>query len=110
MADAIANLNLAEFVMGEQERTMTDEVSQITSELKDFMMQSTANIEGAQARIDYANAYIRSSLQLTNTVIQECNAVLDNLSQSSHKNTQDDNHFAHVSVSLQRLSKYPDLS
>ena len=100
MTDVLANLSLAEFVMAEQDHTMADEVSQITTELKDFMMQSAVNIEDAQARIEHANAYIRSSLQLTNTVVQECNAVLENLVQSSHENIQDDNLFAHVSVSF----------
>ena len=100
MTDILANLNLAEFVMAEQDRTMTDEVFQITTELKGFMMQSAVNIEDAQARIEHANAYIRSSLQLTNTVVQECNAVLENLGQTSHENIQDDSLFAHVSVSF----------
>ena len=99
-ADVLADLNLAEFVMAEQDRTMTDEVFQITTELKGFMMQSAVNIEDAQARIEHANAYIRTSLQLTNTVVQECNVVLENLGQTSHENIQDDNLFAHVSASF----------
>lgn len=98
MTRVFANLNLAEITMAEQDRTMTDEVSQITTELKGFMMQNAVNIEDAQARIEHANAYIQSSLQLTSTVIQDCNAVLENLSQSSHENMQDNNLFAHVSV------------
>ena len=100
VADVLANLNLAGLVMAEQGRTMTDEVSQITTKLKDFMMRSAVSIEDAQARIEHANAYIRSSLQLTNTVFQECNAVLENLGQFSHEIIQADNLFAHVSVSL----------
>ena len=98
MADALANLSLAEFVMAEQDRTMTDEIAQLTTELKHFMMQSAMNIEDAQARIEHANVYIRSSLQLANTVVQDCNGVLDNLSHSSHRNIHDDNLIAHVSV------------
>ena len=98
MTDVLANLTLTEFAMSEQDRTMTDEVSQIATELKDFMMQSAVNIEDAQACIEHANAYIRSSLQLTNTVVQDCNAVLENLSQSSHQNLQDDDLFTRVSV------------
>ena len=104
MTDVLTDLNLAEFVMAEQDRTMTDEVFHITTELKGFIMQSAANIEDAQARIEHANAYIRSSLQLTNTVVQECNAVLENLGQTSHENIQDDNLFAHVSVMFLRRS------
>ena len=109
MADALANLNLAEFVMAEQDRTMTDEVFQITTDLKDFMMQSTVNIEDAQARIEHANAYVRSSLQLTKTVVQECNAVLENLGHSPPGNIQDDNLFAHVSIHSYGDKWYSDL-
>ena len=100
MMDAITNLNLAEYVMVEQDRTMTDEAFHIATELKDFMIQSAVKIEDAQARIEHANAYIQSSLQLTKTVVQDCNAVLENLSQSTHENIQDDNLFEHVSVSF----------
>ena len=99
MADALANLSLAEFVMAEQDRTMTEEIAEMTTELKHFMMQNAMNIEDAQARIERANIYIRSSLQLANTVVQDCNAALDNLSHSSHGNIHYDNLVAHVSVS-----------
>ena len=98
MADALANLILAEFIMAEQHRTMTDEVFQITTDLKNFMMQSAVNIEEAQAHIEHVNAYVRSSLHLTNTVVQDCNAVLENLNQSAHGDIHDDNLFAHVGV------------
>lgn len=97
IADAVANLSLAEFVMAEHDRTMTDEIAQMTTELKHFMMQNAVNIEDAQARIEHANAYIRSSLQLANTVVQDCNAALDNLSQSSHRNMHNDL-FEHVGI------------
>ena len=97
MADALANLSLAEFVMAEQDRTMVDEISQMTTELKHFMLQNARNIEDAQARIERANVYIRSSLQLANTVVQDCNAALDNLSHSSHGKIHDDILVAHVS-------------
>ena len=100
MMDALTNLNLAEYVMSGQIRTMTDEAFHIATELKDFMMQSAVNIEDAQARIEHANAYIQSSLQLTRTVFQDCNAVLENLSQSPHAIIRDDDPFAHVSVSF----------
>ena len=98
MADAVANLSLAEFVMAEQDHTMTDEIAQMTTELKRFMMQNAVNIEDAQARIEHANFYIRSSLQLANSVVQDCNAVLDNLSHSPHGNIHDDHLVAHVSI------------
>ena len=98
MADAVANLALAEFVMAEQDHTMTDEIAQMTTELKRFMMQNAVNIEDAQARIEHANFYIRSSLQLANSVVQDCNAVLDNLSHSSPGNIHDDHRVAHVSI------------
>ena len=109
MADALANLNLAEFVMAEQDRTMTDEVFQITTDLKDFMMQSTVNIEDAQARIEHANAYVRSSLQLTKTVVQECNAALENLGHPPHGNIQDDNLLIHVNNHSYGDKWYSDL-
>ena len=98
MTDAVANLTLAEFIMAEQEHTMTDEIAQMTTELKRFMMQNAVNIEDAQARIEHANFYIRSSLQLANSVVQDCNAVLDNLSHASPANIHDDNVIAYVSA------------
>ena len=98
MADAVANLSLAEFIMAEQEHTMTDEIAQMTTELKRFMMQNAVNIEDAQAHIEHANFYIRSSLQLANSVVQDCNAVLDNLSHASPGNLHDDKVIAYVRV------------
>ena len=98
MADAVANLTLTELVMAGQNRTMTDEISQLTTELKHFMIQNAMNIEDAQARMEHANLYMRSSLQLANTVVQDCNAALNNLSHSSQGNIHNDNIVAHVSV------------
>ena len=98
IADAVANLSLAEFIMAGQDRTMTDEIPQLITELKHFMMQNAMNIEDAQARMEHADLYFRSSLQLANTVVQDCNAALDNLSHSSYGNIHNDNLVAHVSV------------
>lgn len=98
MADAVANLSLVEFIMAEQDRTTTDGISPLITELKHFMMQNAMNIEDAQARMEHANLYFRASLQLANTVVQDCNAALDDLSHSSHGNIHNDNLVVHVSV------------